>query len=199
MVSVGLTGGLGAGKSFAAKLFLGLGANILNADDIAKNLLRVNPELIQKIKDAFGEDCYEQGELQTAILAERAFKDDVTLKTLNAISHPVLRSYLEKYITAFKTLPGVLIVEVAILFEADFQDLFDTSLLVTASEEQRLARALSKGVLTESSIRERMALQMPENEKMRLAEFVIENNGSENDLLVACKSFLDKINKQQQV
>jgi dephospho-CoA kinase len=199
MVSIGLTGGLGAGKSFAAKLFLGLGANILNADDIAKNLLRVNPELIQKIKDAFGEDCYEEGELQTAILAERAFKDNTTLKTLNAISHPVLRSYLEKYITAFKTLPGVLIIEVAILFEAGFQDLFDISLLITANDDQRLARALGKGILTESSIRERMALQMPENEKKPLSDFVIENNGSEEELLHACKSFLEKIHKQHQL
>ncbi len=177
---------MGSGKSFATKIFYEQGANILNADDIAKNLIRVKPELIDQIKHEFGDDCYLDGELQNTILAERAFKSPESLSRLNAISHPALRKHLEKYIQAFKPVPGVLIIEVAILYEAGFEDIFDKILLVTADENVRLQRALARGKISEKSIRERMALQMPEYEKRKIADYIIENNGDEDELREKC-------------
>lgn len=195
MLTIGVTGGLGSGKSAAMKIFLGLGANILNADDIAKQLLRVDRALIEKIKTTFGEECYVDGELQTAVLAAKAFHTPEALAKLNAISHPVLKAYLKKYETALEAVPGILMVEVAILLEAGYQDIFDKILLITADENLRFERAMARSRLTEESIKERMALQMPEEEKRKYADHIIENNGNEADLRDACEAFWNNINQ----
>ena len=195
MLTIGVTGGLGSGKSAAMKIFLELGANILNADDIAKQLLKVDKELVEKVKTTFGDDCYLNGELQTAVLAARAFHSPEDLKKLNAISHPALKNHLEKYTKATKAISGVLMVEVAILLEAGYQDIFDKVLLITADEEVRLQRALVRGRIPEENIRERMALQMPEEDKRKYADHVIENNGDESALKEKCEAFWNLINK----
>ncbi len=197
MLSIGVTGGLGSGKSAAMSIFYELGANTLNADDIAKNLLRVKPGLIAQVKEAFGADCYVDDELQTGILAARAFCSPAEIRKLNAISHPALREHLNKYIAATKTVPGILMVEAAVLFEAGFEDLFDTTLLITADEEIRLRRSLERQLLDEHDIRQRMAMQMPETDKRRHATHIIENNGDESALRDACRAFWEKINEQK--
>ncbi len=145
MLTIGVTGGLGSGKSAAMKIFLELGANVLNADDIAKQLLKVDRELVEKVKSTFGDDCYINGELQTTILAARAFHTPEDLKKLNAISHPALKAHLEKYANATRPVPGVLMVEVAILLEAGYQDIFDKILLITADEEYALKKSPCTG------------------------------------------------------
>ncbi len=193
MLSIGVTGGLGAGKSAAMKIFLKLGANILNADDIAKQLLKVDKDLIEKIKTTFGEDCYINGELQTAVLARKAFHTPEDLEKLNTISHPALKAHLEKYIAATRAVPGILMIEVAILLEAGYQDAFDKILLITADENVRLQRALDRQRISKESIKERMLLQMPEEEKCKQADFIIKNNGDEVALREACEQFWKKI------
>ncbi|MEA2077835.1 MAG: dephospho-CoA kinase [Candidatus Marinimicrobia bacterium] len=197
MLSIAVTGGLGSGKSVAMKTFYELGANILNADDIAKNLLRVDRNIVDAIKNTFGEDCYRDSELQNAILAERAFKSKETLNKLNAIAHPALKAHLEKYIAATRAVPGILIVEVAILFEAGYQNVFDKILLITADEEIRLKRAVARQEISEESIKERIALQMPEDEKRQYADFIIENKGNEDQLRKACVAFWEEITSSE--
>lgn len=186
MLSIGLTGGLGSGKSLVAKFFYEQGANILDADNIAKSLIKVKPELIEKIKLEFGDDCYIEGNLQKAVLAERAFNSPESIEKLNSISHPALKDHLKKYVKAFEAIPGVLIVEAAVLLEAGFEDLFDKIILVTADEDIRFKRAFARGNMFEKSIRERMALQMPEEEKRKLVDLVIENNGEKEQLKKKC-------------
>lgn len=196
MINIGLTGGLGSGKSLAAKYFYEQGANILDADDIAKTLIMVKPDLIAKIKSEFGDDCYVDGELQNVVLAQRAFDSSESLARLNTISHPALKNHLEKYIKAFKAIPGVLIVEAAVLLEAGFKDIFDKILLVTADNDIRIERALARGNISKKSICERMALQMPENEKRNLVDLVIENNGGEEELRETCIKIWNNLNKK---
>ncbi|MCD6336808.1 MAG: dephospho-CoA kinase, partial [Candidatus Marinimicrobia bacterium] len=144
MLSIGVTGGLGTGKSAAIKIFYELGANILNADDIAKHILKTNRDIIKKIKNTFGDDCYIDGELQTAVLAARAFDVPENLKKLNDISHPALKQHLEKYIAATRAIPGVLMIEAAILLEAGYENIFDLGLLITADENLRIQRAIDR-------------------------------------------------------
>jgi len=194
MLSIGITGGLGSGKSAAIKIFYELGANILNADDIAKHILKVDRAIAEEIKSTFGDDCYIDGELQTAVLAARAFHTPENLQRLNDISHPALKKHLEKYIAATRAIPGILMVEVAILIEAGYKDLFDKVLLVTADEDLRVQRAIERKNISEESIKERVSLQMPESEKRKYADFIIENNGDEDQLRDACKAFWKKIN-----
>ena len=193
MLSIGVTGGLGSGKSAAIKLFYEMGANILNADDIAKNILKVDRAIMDEIKNTFGDDCYIDGELQTAVLAARAFNNSENLQKLNDISHPALKQHLEKYIAATRPVPGILMVEVAILLEAGYKDVFDKVLLITADENIRLQRAIERQNISEESIKERMALQMPEDEKRKQADFIIENNNNERALRDACEQFWKKI------
>jgi len=193
MLSIGVTGGLGSGKSAAIKLFYEMGANILNADDIAKNILKVDRAIMDEIKNTFGDDCYIDGELQTAVLAARAFNNSENLQKLNDISHPALKQHLEKYIAATRPVPGILMVEVAILLEAGYKDVFDKVLLITADENIRLQRAIERQNISEESIKERMALQMPEDEKRKQADFIIENNNDERALRDACEQFWKKI------
>jgi dephospho-CoA kinase len=132
--------------------------------------------------------------LQTAVLAARAFHTPEDLQRLNDISHPALKKHLEKYIAATRAIPGILMVEVAILIEAGYKDLFDKVLLVTADEDLRVQRAIERKNISEESIKERVSLQMPESEKRKYADFIIENNGDEDQLRDACKAFWKKIN-----
>lgn len=186
MKKIGLTGGLGSGKSAALRFFYALGANTLNADDIAKHLLKSNTVLIKKVRENFGHDCYENGELQTGILAARAFCSAEKQQVLNAIVHPPLREYLSKYLQASSAIPGVMVVEAALLFEAGFGEMFDLNILIVADEAVRVRRALERNILSEEEIRRRIALQMPDAAKRPLADIVIENNGSEEALQNAC-------------
>ncbi len=188
MKHIGLTGGLGSGKSTALNMFYDLGANILNADDIAKSLLQVNPTLIAKIKDVFGSDCYIDGKLQTAMLAKRAFGSTENQKRLNALTHPLLKQHLEKYLKATRTIPGVLIVEAAVLMEAGYETLFDAIILVTTDKDIRLRRAVARKTLDEDSIKKRMSLQIPETQKRAGADYIIENNGTKDELQTACEA-----------
>ena len=196
MLSIGVTGGLGSGKSAAIKIFYELGANILNADDIAKHILKVDRSIMEEIKSAFGDECYIDGELQTAVLAAKAFHTPKNLQKLNDISHPALKKHLEKYIAATRVVPGILMVEVAILIEAGYKDMFDKVLLITADKELRVQRAVARKNISAGSIKERIALQMPEAEKRKYADFVIENNGDEDQLRKACVAFWEEINKK---
>lgn len=193
MLSIGVTGGLGSGKSAAIKIFYELGANILNADDIAKHILKVDRSIMEEIKSTFGDECYIDGELQAAVLAAKAFHAQENLQKLNDISHPALKKHLEKYIAATRAVPGILMVEVAILLEAGYKEVFDKVLLITADENVRLERAVARQVISEESIKERMALQMPESEKRKYADFIIENNSDEGALREACEQFWKKI------
>lgn len=195
MKSIGLTGGLGAGKSTALRFFYELGANTMNADDIAKHLLKSNLPLIRQVKEVFGDDCYADDELQTAVLAERAFCSKEQQEKLNAIVHPPLREYIQKYLAACKSIPGVMIVEAALLLEAGYRDMFETIILVTAEDNIRIRRAKEKGNISESGIRNRMELQMPEAEKRKLADIVIENNEAPEILKTACLRVWEEISK----
>lgn len=193
MKNVGLTGGLGSGKSTALNVFYELGANVLDADDIAKNLLQSDQTLIMKVKEIFGRDCYYNNKLQTSVLAERAFRSREKQEYLHGLVYPLLRKQLSKYLAACTSLQGVLMVEAALLFEAGFEDIFDITILVTAEKGIRLERTRSRRAQNEADIRKRMALQMPETEKRKRADYIIENNGDIQQLRKACTALWGKI------
>jgi len=131
---------------------------------------------MDEIKNTFGDDCYIDGELQTAVLAARAFNNSENLQKLNDISHPALKQHLEKYIAATRPVPGILMVEVAILLEAGYKDVFDKVLLITADENIRLQRAIERQNISEESIKERMALQCRKTKKENRPILLLKNN-----------------------
>ncbi len=180
MLRLGITGGLAAGKSVAARFFTDRGAYHFDADLEAKQILLESPEVHAEIAAAFGEDLISpSGTVDTALLAARSFADPALQQTLNGILHPrVIAEAQRQMAKAAVSGSAWFILDAPLLFEAGLEAYLDRTLLIVADEALRIERALARGRLTEQDIRRRMGLQMPDSEKRRRADMTIENNGS---------------------
>ncbi len=179
---IGITGGIGSGKSTVSDYYLNLHQSVLKADDIAKKVMVENVEVKNKILNQFGADCYNGNNLNTKIIAQKVFNNPENIKKLNLIVHPPTIDYLEKEIEELKNKHSLLFVEAALIFEAKMEDLFDYILLVTAEENTRLKRVLERDTETLSEIRSRMLHQIPEDQKKDRSDFIIDNNSTIDDL-----------------
>jgi dephospho-CoA kinase len=201
MLRVGLTGGLGSGKTTVVAIFRDLGAQVMEADAVGRAMMQPGEAVYAEIVRAFGPTVVcADGTLDRHKLAEFAFADG-RLTQLNAIVHPPVIAEQRRWMEALeKEKPdAVAIYETALLFEAsrtagtrDWQDRFDRRILVTAPEAVRIARYVArmgganpdaaKLAALEREARERMAAQMPDEEKMRLSDTIIRNDASSEDL-----------------
>lgn len=182
MVTLGVTGGLGAGKSTACQRFKENGAVIFDADSIAKEILQTNQAIQDRIVEEFGADIIKDGQVDTQKLASQAFSNEENQSILNNIVHPYVIEAFEKRRDELEKKIGLLVVDAPLIFESGFDSHLDHTLLIFASMKMRIARALRRGNLTREEILRRMDLQMPEEDKRDLASFVIENNGSIEEL-----------------
>ena len=179
MYKLGITGGIGSGKSTAAKIFDDLGAVVFNADKEAKKHLKHTLSLQHKIIDAFGDEVTENNKLSIKKLAEVAFLDKMAQNILNGLIWPeifVLVDNALKEATSAKN--KLFILDAAMIFEADIGYMLDTTLLILSKKQNRLDRALKRKNLPLEQIQNRMSLQMSEKEKKTRATYVIENNYS---------------------
>jgi dephospho-CoA kinase len=201
MLRVGLTGGLGSGKTTVATIFRNLGAQVMEADAVGRAMMQPGEVVYAEIVKAFGPSVVQpDGTLDRRALAKIAFADG-RLAELNAIVHPPVIAEQRRWMEALeKQQPdAVAIYETALLFEAsrtagtlDWQERFDRRILVTAPEALRIARYVArigganpdatKRAALEREARERMAAQMPDEEKMRLSDAIIRNDGSLEDV-----------------
>lgn len=171
---VGLTGGIGSGKSTVARLLVTLGYPIYNSDNRAKWLQNNHAELMHEIKLLLGTDVYADGKLNRALVATRVFADSDLLQRLNAIVHPAVAVdfanwlALQKSTTVFK--------ESAILIETGIFKQCDALIVVTAPESLRIKRVAVRDGTSPDEILKRMNNQMPEADKVALADFVIVND-----------------------
>ncbi|WP_238934831.1 dephospho-CoA kinase [Aurantibacter crassamenti] len=190
---VGLTGGIGSGKTTVAKLFKALGVPVYNSDKEAKKLMNSSKELRKSIKDLFGKDAYKKKKLNRAFIAEQVFADKEMLKKLNAIVHPAVRNHFKSWVNE-QDAPYV-IQEAAIIFEQNNQDFYDKIVLVTAPKEIRIERVLQRDThQNRAKIEQRMANQLPDSEKIRLSDYIIENivlESTENRVKELHQTFLD--------
>jgi len=182
VVTLGVTGGLGAGKSIACQRFKENGAVIFDADSIAKEILQTNQAIQDRIVEEFGADIIKDGQVDTQKLASQAFSNEENQSILNNIVHPYVIEAFEKRRDELEKKIGLLVVDAPLIFESGFDSHLDHTLLIFASMKMRIARALRRGNLTREEILRRMDLQMPEEDKRDLASFVIENNGSIEEL-----------------
>jgi dephospho-CoA kinase len=171
---VGLTGGIGSGKSTIAQLLVTMGYPVYNSDDRAKWLQNNHLELVNQIKLLLGADVYAEGKLNRAMVADRVFTDSNLLKQLNAIVHPVVAVDFAEWLAAQKS--SIVFKESAILVETGIYKQCDALIVVTAPESLRLKRVVSRDGTSEDGIRQRMNNQQPEAEKAALADFVIVND-----------------------
>jgi dephospho-CoA kinase len=173
MKRIGLTGGIGSGKSTVAGFFEKLGIPIYNSDEEAKRLMIQDPTLIQGIKELIGTEAYEEGKLNRSFIAKKIFNDEGLLQAMNDLVHPAVRRDFLNW--AEKQESPYVIQETALIFENGMQDFYDATILVTAPIEIRIARVLYRDKSSKESIQQRMHNQLPDAEKEMLADHVIVN------------------------
>ena len=173
MMVVGLTGGIGSGKSTIAKAFAALGIAVFNSDEQAKALIATDAQVKERIIAAFGEEAYHNGEYNRAYIAQIVFNNSEKLAILNGIVHPALAEYFKRWAKA-QTSPYVL-KEAAILFESGSYKDCDYIITVTAPEEVRIAHVMARDHCTEAQVRARMAQQWSDAQRIALSNAVIEN------------------------
>jgi len=184
MLRVGLTGGVACGKSTVAKMFADLGATIIDADVVAHELYRPGHEVLKQLVQHFGPEILKaDGELDRAKLATLVF-DGGRVEELNKIVHPAVIRQQDEWMRALgeKDPDAVAIVEAALILEAGAKDHFDRIMVVTCKPAQKVARFAQRTGLSEDAARadvdRRTKAQMPDEEKARRADFVIDNSGS---------------------
>jgi dephospho-CoA kinase len=178
MLLVGITGGIGSGKSTVCKIFEVLGVPVYYADDRAKHLMHHNPSLVQALKNAFGEDIYIDGQLDRPLLASRVFSDKEKLATLNSLVHPAVGQDAIDWQLANSHAPYTLR-EAALLFETGIYKALNKVIVVTAPLDVRIARVMVRDNVTEEQVKERIANQWSEEQKVELADFIITNDGKQ--------------------
>ncbi len=174
MLKVGITGGIGSGKSTVCKVFTTLGIPVFYADDAAKYLMNNDEVLARNIKAIFGEDIYRDHKLDSDRVSSIVFKYPDKLKELNALVHPATIAYGKQWMESQRA-PYV-VKEAAIFFESGSNKDMDVMIGVSAPIEIRVQRAMARGNVTREQVLERMAQQMNEDEKMKLCDHVIIND-----------------------
>lgn len=180
MLIIGLTGGIGSGKSTVAKVFAQLGVPILNADLLAKSIMNTDEIIRNEIIKAFGENAYENNQLNSAYVANIVFKDPFQLAVLNAIVHPA--TIRESMLWAAKQSTPYVIKEAALFFESGSAEGLDGIIGVTAPNALRIKRVMERDGITRESVIQRMDQQIDQTLKMKLCDWVINNN--EQELLI---------------
>jgi dephospho-CoA kinase len=182
VITAGVTGGLGSGKTTACKFFEERGAYIFDADKVAKELLKNNTELQKRISDEFGVEILENGEVDTQKLAKVAFASEENQNILNNIVHPYVIDEFNKRLEEVDNETKLFVVDAPLIFESGFDSHLDHTVLIYAKYKTKLVRALRRGKLSREQIIKRMELQMPDEEKKELASYVINNDGTVEQL-----------------
>ena len=173
MKIVGLTGGIGSGKSAVLSVFSSLGVPCYQSDSSAKKLMQQDPELINQIKALFRDDLYEGEKLNRGKLAEVVFADKSKLESLNAIVHPRVKEDFQLFLSQQNA--DYVIKEAAILFETGGAEDCDVTILVTAPEDLRIERVMKREKSKVEHIKSRMRHQWSDEKKIPMADYVINN------------------------
>ncbi|MFW5823322.1 MAG: dephospho-CoA kinase [Tangfeifania sp.] len=178
-VIIGITGGIGSGKSTVCTVFKLLKVPVFEADKVAKELLDTHPEIKSGLVHRFGQNiCTENGTIDRRKLAEIIFNDESQLKKMNQLVHPAVRNEFKEWVAKHEQYPYV-IHEAAILFESGFYRMMDYTILVSAPREQRIKWVMKRDGVSRQQVEERMKNQMPEEEKQKLATRVLKNNNQQ--------------------
>jgi dephospho-CoA kinase len=173
---VGITGGIGSGKSTVCRIFKLLGVPVFEADTVAKYLYDTNSEVKAGLIRLFGEEIYTADDLlDRKKLASIIFNNELYLSQVNELVHPVVRNEFVNWMKLQQNVPYI-IHEAAILFESGFYKMMNFTILVSAPEEQRIARVVARDGVTEQLVRERMQKQWNEEKKQQLASKILVND-----------------------
>jgi len=196
MLRVGLTGGIGSGKSTASKFFESFGSFVINADEEEKNLLSSSDTVQHELISEFGTDIIDvSGQINKTKLARVAFQDEEHQQRLNSVIHPYIYNTIDDQFNQILNEGkfDIFVVDGALIFESGYDVHMDYIIVVTALLKNRMERALARETLSREEILKRIDLQWPEEEKVNLADFVIHNDGSENELKKNVKNLIKKL------
>ena len=194
MILVGLTGGIGSGKSTVINYFKELGITCYQADDEAKKLMNSDKGLIKKIKNSFGDSIYINSKLDRKKLSAIVFTDKQKLELLNSIVHPYVNRHFENYCKGLEDI--YIIKEVAIIFEIKTQNKFDKIILVRAPKEDRVKRIINRDKCNRQDAINRINNQIADDDKIDQCDFIIDNINLEeisNKVLKIHNSILNSI------
>jgi len=176
---LGLTGGIGSGKSMVLSMFANLGAEVIDADQLAREVVEPGQPALEEIATAFGRDMLmPDGRLDRGKLARIIFADPVARARLNAITHPRIRERMATEMALRGSRPGLLIVDIPLLYENDRSDTVESVIVVWVDAKTQLRRLTERDGLTPDEARQRIAAQMPLDEKRARADLVVDNSGS---------------------
>lgn len=188
-LTIGLTGGIAAGKSEALAVFERLGAATISSDAVVHELLDSEP-LLGRLVERWGEDVAPGGRVDRNRIGELVFANPQELGWLEAQVHPLVGERIGAWLGSLPTATEIAVVEVPLLFEAEMEGVFDTTVAVVAAEPVRRARAEARG---HALVGEREARQMLQGEKAARAEHVIENDGTVEDLEGALSALIETL------
>lgn len=195
MLTIGITGGIGSGKSTVCKVFGVLGIPVFQADVVARKLQNEDPQIKKSLIELFGTEIYSgDGMLNRKKLAKIIFNNRLLLEKVNNLIHPAVRLEFEHWQAKQHKVPYVLY-EAAILFETGSSRNFDYTILVVTDEKERIERVMKRDHITYEAILQRMQNQMKDTEKRRLADFVLENN--DDQMIIPQVIKLDQILKSK--
>ena len=178
MKIVGLTGGIGSGKTLVANMFSGLGIPVYDSDLEAKYLMNSSENLREAIIDLLGAQAYENDKLNRTYIANKVFDNSDLLESLNALVHPAVREHFLDW--AENQQSPYVIQETALIFENNAQDRYDYVILVTAPEELRIERVMKRDGQSKEMIKARIDNQLDDEQKIAKSDFVINNIAKED-------------------
>ncbi len=180
MKIIGLTGGIGSGKSMITQYLIDQGIAVIDADQLSRDIVKPSTPGLKKIAESFGQEyLLDDGELDRAKMGELVFKDKEKLSLLNSLLHPILRAEIKREIECFRSKGHTLVIlDAAILIESKMQDLVDEIWLVYADQETQIERIMKRDGFTRAQVIARIGSQMPIEEKKKHADIIIDNNQS---------------------
>lgn len=190
---IGLTGGIGCGKSLAAQYFAELGALVIDADQLARTAIERGSQGFDEVISFFGDSILNDGDIDRRALGELIFKDPEAKKKLESIIHPFVRHQFEEAVASLKSDEN-LVYEIPLLVETGAQDRFDIVVTVESELENRIARLRQRGMHI-SEIEGRIASQATREQRVAVADYLIENDGTEDELLRQVENIWDSLHE----
>ena len=177
---IGLTGGIGSGKSAAAEYFIELGIDVIDADEVSKNILVKNENAKKAFTDRFGEKYIKNNQIDREALREDIFQDEAKRKNLESIIHPIVRDEIGKFLLNSKSIYTIIMVP--LIIETNSVEFYDKIIVVDCETNLQIERASSRDNQNKENIINIMNNQATREERLKIASFVIENNSNLDDL-----------------
>lgn len=195
-IVAGLTGGIGTGKSTVSAIFRGLGAYIIDADELARKSVRKGTPAWKSVKDIFGEDVLNpEGTINRNRLGKIVFEDEQKRKRLEEIVHPEVFKQIERQKEEIlkEDRDAIIICDIPLLIESGYHRKFDKVILIYAGEKEQLSRLADK--FSPEDALKRIRSQMPLNEKKRYADYIIDNSGPIEETEIQCRRIFEELDR----